>query len=832
VKISTFLERFPNVVTEQDGWVVACPAHSDRHESLRVAIGKNGKLLLRCRAGCKTAEVVRSLGLTFADLAKVETDGEPIARSEATPASDNDVAKLAVDIDRWAAELATEYTEEGDPIGPAAVYLDRRFGIDQELAGALRLGSTDELMGGRRLVVPFTDPRGVARGHQARALAPNAKVRWQGAKSPAGASWSRLAFLKAVESYDQVVVTEGPSDALTTVAVGYDTIAVRGAGIANDQATVDMIAAWVGDREAVVVGDSDASGNGFAQALLNGLRLRGVRAARLEVPAPDVNEWRMTDPGSFVALFQTAVKGLHFTRRAAAVERTEMDLTELGAAQRIRSYLQAAGSDVRHTVENGFYLLDRGVWLQDTLGQVRTVAHEVAAEVWDEVEQTERQIEEDRAGELEITKERLTELAKLRRFAKHVSSKIGIDAALNELRVLPSVSISINDLDQHPHLLAVANGTIDLTDGTLGPTDPKLLLSRRLDVEFHPDAQAPRWGAFLREIFPSNPVDMPEFLRRLIGYGITGYTDEQCFAVLWGTGANGKSVLTEVLTRVFRTITTTTPFSTFEVKTGGGGIPNDVAALKGARLVMASEGEAGKPMAEAMLKRVTGRDMIAARFMRQEFFEFLPTFLLMLATNYKPNFRGQDEGLWRRVKLIQFERFFKPEERDPRLSQSLMDEAEGILAWAVSGAVDWKRDGSLREPEVLQLLTASYKFDSDALAGFLPGIYVMDEESTTLVPKADIWEAYQTWTEEEHLPSAARWSRRAFYRAIEERGGRGVQVGAVRGFKGIRLATDDEQAEMSNTEPITESPTVDPRAVVGRPTAPTTTDMPPDLDDM
>jgi putative DNA primase/helicase len=221
-------------------------------------------------------------------------------------------------------------------------------------------------------------------------------------------------------------------------------------------------------------------------------------------------------------------------------------------------------------------------------------------------------------------------------------------------------------------------------------------------------------------------------------------------------------------------------------------------------------------MAEAMLKRVTGRDLISARFMRKEFFEFRPSFLLMLATNAKPQFRGQDEGLWRRVKLIPWERYFAPAERDPRLTADLLAEGQGILTWAVQGAVEWYAHG-LGDPPAVVNATKDYRETSNALDGFLPGEFVLDEAARGM-SLSHLYEVYREWADTEGLQQREVWTKRTFSAALEERSltKRKTNAGVV--FDGLREVKPADRKVVeprADEAPLADSSPVTPTTVGG-----------------
>ncbi|MGW6754551.1 phage/plasmid primase, P4 family [Streptomyces sp. NPDC055006] len=791
------LERFSEVSEEHDGYLALCPAHGDSRPSLRIFFGEDRKVRLACRAGCQTSNVIRKAGLTWADLFDVTGEGVMVPKERPAMVGVGHTAGLQSFIDLAGQHLRGSITDNADR---AVDYAFDRFGVTRNMFEDLELGLSDDdtlatfpylsrsFLAYPRLTVPLLNFDGTAQGLQGRDISGECPGRWLSLSNPKGHRWAQYGFFQGAGGYGVTLVTEGPGDGLTAVAVGYDVVMVRGAALASVPELLAELAEGLQGTQVIVCGDVDSSGQAFNQALAEGLKPYGIQVYALAIPKlgpkTDLTEWREAAPTAFAPALHEAVKAAKPVMGAREAQREAVS-EELN---------EATGADIV-SADQGHEAARILAGLMDRYGDTDAMnAHALVAwtdgrikfakglgfyvwngRTWERSEVKVRQ-EIHRMGAALMLAGRVKE-------ARSFAMTTRINDLMTELRSVPSVHVEAADFDNRPELLSFRNGTVELRTGRLRPHAKHDMLTYCLEIDYDADAACPRWEQFLTEVFPENE-DLVPYMQRLCGYGITGYTDEQCFAVLWGKGANGKSVLTDTLSSVFRSVSKTTPFATFEEKQNGG-IPNDIAALRGSRLVMASEGESGKPMSEAVLKRVTGKDMIAARFLRQEFFEFKPSFLLMLATNHKPKFRGQDDGLWRRVKMIPFKRFFAPHERDPDLDKKLMAEAQGIAAWAVRGAVLWFASG-LRDPDSISSATREYKETSDTLAGFFPGVLVRDDAAR--MDGADAYNSYRDWCEAEGLPAKEVWSRRTFYAAMEERGIQRIRVAKGMALVGVRSA--------------------------------------------
>ena len=151
-------------------------------------------------------------------------------------------------------------------------------------------------------------------------------------------------------------------------------------------------------------------------------------------------------------------------------------------------------------------------------------------------------------------------------------------------------------------------------------------------------------------------------------------------------------------------------------------------------------------MAESLVKQLTGQDKIKARFMRQDFWEFHPTHKVFLVANHKPTVRGTDHAIWRRIKMVPFDVVIPKKDQDPRLPEKLREELPGVLAWAVRGCLEWKREG-LGEPEEVRSATEGYRVEQDTLGQFLEGDRcVVDPRAS--VGATPLYNSYKAWCEE------------------------------------------------------------------------------------
>lgn len=271
-----------------------------------------------------------------------------------------------------------------------------------------------------------------------------------------------------------------------------------------------------------------------------------------------------------------------------------------------------------------------------------------------------------------------------------------------------------DDWDANPWIINTHDGTVDLTTGLMRPHDRKDYCTKMTAVS--PGGLCPLWTSFLNRVFKSDTA-LIKFVQRYVGYCLTGSTRDHALVFGYGTGANGKGVLYNTVSRILGTYAVIAPMETFTASQNERH-PTDLAMLRGARLVTAQETEEGHRWAESKIKALTGGDTVTARFMRQDFFSYMPQFKLMIAGNHKPSLRNVDEAIKRRFNLVPFAVTIPENERDPELQEKLKAEWPGILQWAIEGCLEWQAIG-LQPPTAVRMATEGYLSDEDTIQRFL-----------------------------------------------------------------------------------------------------------------
>jgi putative DNA primase/helicase len=459
------------------------------------------------------------------------------------------------------------------------------------------------------------------------------------------------------------------------------------------------------------------------------------------------------------------------TKKACVREIKDRHLTELGNAERFADLFH---DQVKYCHPWSRWLINDGPrWKADDSGEIYRMGKFMVRGLLREASQTD---DEDRRKALTKWAFRSEQKAVLRN---------SIDLAASEL----PLPVRPEELDSDPLKFNCLNGTYHLKGDKLWKHDPADLITMIAGAEFVDEAKCPKWLDHLALVMGGD-AELIEFLQRAWGSCLTGLTDDRNIFILYGTGRNGKSICIETIASILGDYARRTPTSTLLLQKHEQ-IPNDLARLKGARFVYASEVEKGKALAESMIKDITGGERISARFMRGEWFEFKPQFKLWLSTNYLPRIYGSDDAIWDRLCLIPFNvRIPDNLLRDRReVLKDLKKESDGILRWLITGVQRWYFQG-LNPPSKVQRAVTGLREEMDTISDFFSCEYVFETDGFASTHGLSInYDEYCQGNGVKPLPM------HVLRRELRHRGCEPGKRNHERGWLGIRPKTSGEKFE-------------------------------------
>ena len=447
------------------------------------------------------------------------------------------------------------------------------------------------------------------------------------------------------------------------------------------------------------------------------------------------------------------------------------NLTDAGNAKRLSS---THGDNIVYSNEMvNWYIFNGCIWVMDTEQQIYQLAKATAIDLY---------VAAMNIPDYEKKK-------KICGYALGLESQKGLKNMIESAQNEPGIPISINDFDKNKDVVCVKNGTLNLRTGELTGFSREEYITKQISTTYNPDAKCPIFENFLDTTF-NHDTELIGFMKRFFGYSMTGHTSEQVFCIFYGHGSNGKGTLTDTIMDVMCEYAKTTEPDTIIKKKYERSSTNDLADLKGARLVLTSENEMNQELDEGRIKRITGQDRIKCRYLYREFFEYIPEYSLVLLTNHEPVIKAQDYSIWRRVLKVPFNVTIPKEDWDLNLRNKLNSESEGILTWLVEGAKEWY-EGGLNVPESITKATEEYKEESDIIGEFI-GLFCDLGEDKQIVNK-DIYLIYTGWCGMSgHRPFAPT----TFGKALGERNFVNSTIGKFRGKKGLDLKVEvKEQLE-------------------------------------
>ena len=453
------------------------------------------------------------------------------------------------------------------------------------------------------------------------------------------------------------------------------------------------------------------------------------------------------------------------------LQQLKLGLVQFTDATNAMRLMQEQGRDIRYNAAWKKWLVWSGTrWETDEGGSlIHEKGLEMVRNIYDRILQTAD------------CRERL-DIEKYAMLSENVRRR---EAFVKTASWIKALNITSENLDPDPWLLNVQNGTINMLNGEFREHRQEDMITKIANVAYDPDADCPLWKQFVREIMDYK-ADIISFVQTAAGWALTGDISEQTMFILYGSGANGKSTFLNTVMYLLGDYAIATPTETF-LKKGNDQNTNDIARLRGTRLVTTTEVEQGRRLSEPLIKKITGNDQMTARFLYGEFFNFTPTFKIFMATNHKPVIKGTDYGIWRRIKLIPFTTRIPEEKQDRHLELKLREEASGILNWLLEGTARWRRE-RLKAPAAILNATDEYRGEMDVLGNFIKECCA--EGTGKSIRVRELFKAYQDWCDENNEHAV---SERFFALRLKEMGYERSRTADARWWNGLQLTIRNEK---------------------------------------
>lgn len=757
--LNEILKYFQNPAAAGNGYNVNCPSHQDNKASLSVTSGKKG-VLFKCQAGCLTPDIVSALGLQMADLFF-----QPVSQNghHQNGTATNNGSK------KWQLIEAYDYFK---PDGSFAFQVQRMLSAKGKEFPIRWKNDSGEWVNGTSAGEYFW-----AYGEWWRAKPTTNKTLPRRQYPALQMVLYKLPELLASDYDDYVFIVEGEKDVDRCRSLGLiATCNPQGAGkwrLEYNQ--------YFENRIVVIIPDNDPppsidpvtkklikghQGQAHAKEIFDALTTlcKNVTALILNLPGlpikGDISDW--FDAGNTADQLRDLVERALLaqasnnqspppvspppsqTSQQSGQQKT-YNTTDMGNAER---FVDKFGDTVRYCAKLGkegvWLIWDGKRWQIDETLKIHKMARDVVPNIYTDAQNATYKADKERLFNWAIRTEGLATRNNMVKDAR------------------PMLAIAAEDLDTHPWLLNVRNGTIDLETGKLLPHQQSHCLTKLTKIDYDDQASCPDWLAYLHQA-QHGKQDMVDYLQKAIGYSLTGSVAEKCMFILHGPKNTGKTTFIEIMQMLLSEyaikIQTQTLMWRREKQQS-----NDIAALKGARFVHASEAEEHERLAEAQIKEMTGGDTITARFLHAEFFQFQPEFKLWLSTNHKPK-ASNDDALWGRLKLIPFTNRVPEDQIDRKLRSKLQAELPGILKWAIDGCLRWQKEG-LGDPPDVTKATNDYRGQMDIIGHFLDECCEIGDDSYSELAR-ELYAGYKQWC----IDTGERIeSQRAFGLKLNDRG--------------------------------------------------------------